>query len=486
MKKIFLFIVTGIFLLACNKQIQQATLLFEQGKTQEEKGHSDTAIIYYKKAIDLLEPAQAPKLQGEIYNRIGDLYLYYSFYPYASKAYQKALEHNFILTDKSQASYSLRGLGKSYAYMDKADSALHYHLQAYQLIPQIEDSSEIINIYNNLAVSYLTIGQYDNAELYNAKSLKLSQDSTNILRCYSIKADIFLAQNQYDSAWIYLKAGTLSDNLYTQASSYLHLSELAKQFGDTTNYMNYFLIINDSIERSAQGASIANEELEYTENERAKEKQTFTLWIICALLGGCLFAYLSKLYFKKKQERKVQEAMFRLQESENKIKELHVHLENINNKWELKEEEKRIERELSCKVQQLKEDLKTILNNIKKTGDLSAKRFMKSKAYFAMQTDLQIESPCLSQTQREEYIRQIFKSFEPYIERLSTSTSMSKEDCLLCCLFLIGFNTKVCACIRSISETSIRSQKSRIREKIEKAFGTNKAFDYLFKNLNQL
>lgn len=483
MKRIILSLSISL-LFSCTEKVQQATLLFEQGKEQEERGAADSAIISYNKAIGLLNGNTDKKLLGKIYNQFGDLYLNNSLYPNAHDVFEKALKHNLTLKDKTQASYSLRGIGKSYAYRNKVDSALCYHSQACRLIPQIKDSNEIVNIYNNLAVTYLFIKQYDKAELYNTESLKLAKDSASIYRCYSIKADLFIANSQYDSAYMYLKKGTFSNNLYTRISCYLQLSKLSKQIVDTTNYLRIFHTLNDSIENNNQVANITHTQLHIINNERIKDKQSFTLWILFILSGGCIIIFLFKTYFKIQHQKKIQKIEKRFQDSETKIQKLSNQLSIIKDQLYSEEKQKELEKELSTKLQQLKKDLEIILNNIRKTGEISAKKFMKSKTYTITNAELNFEDPNLSQKQKEEFISQILKSFNLYIERLSV-TSMSEEDYLLCCMLLIGFNTKACACIRNISETSIRSQKSRIREKIKTAFGISTAFDYLFKDFNK-
>ena len=164
-------------------------------------------------------------------------------------------------------------MGKSYIYRLMPDSALHFHLLANQLIPQIKDTDEIANIHNNLSNAYLELKNYDTALAHITKALFFCKDSNNIYSSYSTKASIFIAMHQYDSALIYLKKGIYSSNIYTQAACYLQLSRLSKMIGDPnyTAYLENFNYLNDSIDRQNQNTSIANADKILSKNIQLKK-----------------------------------------------------------------------------------------------------------------------------------------------------------------------------------------------------------------------
>lgn len=443
MKKVWL-LLSIFFILSCSgNKSQQATLLYEQGKEQEERGAVDSAVVTYNAAINLLKQTDDKPLLGEIYNRIGDLYLNNDLEPNAFQAFQTALKYNSLLIEKSKASYSLRGMGKSYIYRLMPDSALHFHLLANQLIPQIKDTNEIANIHNNLSNAYLELKNYDTALTHIAKALFFCKDSNNIYSSYSTKASIFTAIHQYDSALIYLKKGVYSSNIYTQAACYLQLSRLSKVIGDPdyTTYLEKFHYLNDSIDRQNQSTSIVNAEQNLTQKHNAQEKR---LLIIGILIIGSLGYYLVLHYNKKKINR----ANKQLQESK-------------------------------ITIQEIQSQLQAILANIKETGETCTKEFIKSKEYPVIKDRAKTDS-VLSYEEQEQYCTLLLKHFDPYIRCLANVMSMPKESYYLCCLFLIGFNTKECANFRGISTKGLRTQKGRIFKKIKELFGTEITFEYFF------
>lgn len=442
MKNILLFLSISL-LFSCTGKVQEATLLLDQGKGQEERGALDSAIISYKQAIELLEQTKNSEVQGDVYNQIGDLYLNHSLYSNAYEMFRKSLEYNSVLIDKTQTSYSFRGMGKSYAYRDKIDSALNYYLQAYKLIPQIKDSNEIANIYNNLSNIFLEQKHIARALQYINTALLFYNDSINIYRSYFIKANIFIEDYKYDSALIYLKKSVHSKNIYTKAGCYFQLSELAKRSGDN-NYMIYmekYHALNDSIELLSKGVNIISAEAQYIITQQS---QISMLWIICILLISFCCFYFSFYYYKKKI---------------NKTKK------------QLRENE--------VSIQEVQTQLHIILKNIQETGEICKVKFMKSKEYSELKKKMR-EDMLFRYSEQEKFSAILLNYFAPYINCLSSVVIMTSDNYYLCCLFLIGFDTKQCAKFRNITENGLRTQKGRICQKIKEVFGANMTFESFF------
>lgn len=461
-----------LFFGGCENKHQQAMQLFEQGKLLEKRGIKDSAVFIYTKVVQYTNDKE---LCGKTYNYIGNLFLEYSLYPNACETFQKAFQCNLYLNDKTEASKSLRGIGKSYFYRFKPDSALYYQLKAYKLIELIKDSGEITNIYNNLASNYLYLKQYDKFETYITPSMQMTKDSSTIYSCYLLKGQFFFEKQQPDSAFFYLNKGTHSNDLHTQAGCYFLLDELAKQTGDPNHikYMEQAQMLKDSIEALDKGADIVHIDKHLMLSQTAKEKKQLVIWIICILFFSCLIIFSLAYYHKHKVKAK----LYNIQKAQKQLEELHDQLQQVTNELELLKEQKS-GNELSFQREKLENILKNILMNIRKIGETSASKFMKSESY----KEIKKSVSTMNANQRNQYKEQIYNEFDTYIRQLSTFVNMSKDDYFLCCLFLLAFNTKDCAVFRCLTENSIRTQKSRIREKIENAFGKESAFDFLFSN----
>ncbi len=446
MKEALLFLSIFLLLSCSEDKHRQAMNLYEQGKAQEERGAVDSAVITYNEVINLLEQTSNKSLYGDIYNRLGDVYLNNNLETDALKVFQIALRYNLALSDKTKASYSLRGMGKSYAYRLKPDSALYYHLKASKLIPHIKDSDEIANVYNNLSNDYFELNNYDSALIYVAKAISLNKDSLRIYSNYSVKGNVFMANHQYDSAYIYFKKGVLSPYIYTRATCYFHLSEIAKQTGDS-NYAKYLEIyhsLNDSIDLQNQGIKIVKAEKYYTKDSKSQLNIFSIIWLIGFVITGAVCIYFAFRYYKKK----INKASKLLEENEAYLRKTQVQLASL-------------------------------LANIKEAGELCRKRFMQSKEYSVIENRLRIDT-ILSYDEQAEYCSFLSVHFDSYIKSLQNIMTMSDDDCYLCCLFLSGFKTKHCANFRSITTNGLRTQKGRIFQKIKQIFGVDITFENFF------
>ena len=76
----------------------------------------------------------------------------------------------------------------------------------------------------------------------------------------------------------------------------------------------------------------------------------------------------------------------------------------------------------------------------------------------------------------------IAKTFEPYIEDLSKYVNLTREECLLCCLAQLKLTNQQCAACKNVSENAIRTQKSRIKNKVLQTMKSEELFDAIFNN----
>ncbi len=470
-----------LLLSACHRDIQKAEELFEKGKTLENEGCIDSAVIIYHQAIDLLAYTDKNTLKGEIYNQLGNLFINNSLYQNAFEAFKEGLKYNINLEDRTNASISLRGMGKSYAFRLIPDSAIKYVIQASLLIPHIKDREEISSIHNNLSGLYVDLKNFDKALEHNTLSSILTKDSANIYRNYYIKGEIFNIQENYDSAWTYYTAASHSNNIYTKAGCYLELSKLAKKINPSkyAAYMEIYHDLNDSISRLEQTAEITIAEQYHLKNTINKERTKLSNWIFIFL--GISILLIGYHQYKIRTEKKKNNDMDKiLRDNEIIIQQLHHQLSEIDKALIQSKNHQETAQKQTEIYEKLQNTQGIIISNIKITGEECVRAFMKSKIYRELKNKLKEHNSVLLQADQEKYQTDIIKEFRPYIQYLSTFTKMSQEDYYLCCLGLAGFTTKECAFCRGVTNEAIRSQKIRIKEKFMKSFGTITPFKHIF------
>jgi|GEM_PF-4183848 len=234
-----------------------ASACFEFGNNYIEMGQLDSAIVMYKKTLELREGLYEKNhdLIVDCYNNLGIVYSYYGDYEIAISYMQKALKsreeakgfahtltawsytnlgivHININRFDRALEYALKGLesrklclppnhiefGSSYSVIaniynetGKYEEALKYHFMALDIfIDKLgEKSNQVSSIYNNIADNYNKQHEYKKALSYFHKSLKMLNESSpevitpsHILYEYNI-ADTYLNLGNVDSALVF-------------------------------------------------------------------------------------------------------------------------------------------------------------------------------------------------------------------------------------------------------------------------------------------
>lgn len=121
-----------------------------------------------------------------------------------------------------------------------------------------------------------------------------------------------------------------------------------------------------------------------------------------------------------------------------------------------------------------------ILSNMEKYAANCTKNFVKSAKYRMIKEKLKEHPSILSQKEQLGVANVVNETFQTFIRYLSVFTEMPSEDCLLCCLSLSRFTTKECSFMRGVSSEAIRSQRSRIKNRIKDTFQSTALFDSIF------
>ena len=476
---LLLYIFTG-----CNNDVERSLTLYEQGKYYEEQQQLDSATYFYRESLNLLKNKNESQKIGEIYNRLGNIFLQTDLYEKAYESYNEAERYNSLLTDKTNLSKSIRGMGLSFAYRYMPDSALNYFLKAFELSDFVNDTTEILLINNNLSNIYCELGQYEKALYYNNIVLTLSKDSINLCRSWLTKASIHLEYQQYDSAWYYYELGAHSNNIYTKAACYSALSELSQilQLPDSSKYLKLFSILNDSIDRCSQSVQVQSSDQNYLMAQTINKHKYSFVYVLAIFFLLCAVIVMFLVYYHKRKLRiERQKKDEEVQGYKNTIQELYIEMKTLQQEIDsIKDCEKNLS-ESTQKYERLKEIEDNIIANINNVAINCSTNFMRSHEYKQIKEKLRGTCVELTKKERENIYSTVMKAFEPLTQYLSTFMNMATDDCFLCCLALLGFTSKDCAVLRCVTWNAIRSQKNRIKTKFIEVFHTLELYDSIFK-----
>ncbi len=164
--------------------------------------------------------------------------------------FHKVLEENAAMEFHNDA---MTGLGKTYEYTGKCDSAFYWYLRAYKLVEESTDTLRRARGARNMAQLLRVLGRFDEATDYCQKAVKLIPGISD----YKTEANIY-----NETAYLF----ELSDKLDSAAHFYrqlIHISaENGYKKGESAGYSNLASVLEkqkryiDALELKQQGLEI--------------------------------------------------------------------------------------------------------------------------------------------------------------------------------------------------------------------------------------
>lgn len=469
--------------IGCKSKVSNFSYFYEQGKYYEEKQQFDSAIYFYREALDLLKNLNEPEKTGETYNRLGDIFLETSLYEKAFDSYKEASKYNFHIADKTYYSKSLRGMGNSFAFRSMPDSAINYFLSILKWSASIKNKREILLIHNNLSNAYFETEQYDSALYHSNIAISLSKAAEDFYRESLMRADIFTKYQRYDSAWYYYELGSHSNDIFIKASCYWTLSELSQKLlkADSTKYLRMFSILNDSIDRLDQSVQVETADEKYLTH---KVENDYERKLFFALSGVLLCIFISTVFIhfhKKKSSIHSQRQQEETQRKDGLITQLYNEMSILQHEINARKEQERNLSENDQRYERLEELIENVTKNMVNTAKICSRNFTRSSKYKNIKLKLQRTTPGLTPKERDYVHDTVMTYFDPLIKYLAIFMDMPKEDCFLCCLTLSKFSDKESSQIRCVSWSAIRSQKNRIKSRIIDTLHKPELYEFIFK-----
>ena len=212
--------------------LRKAQTYFYQGRVDENLGKKDAALKKYQKAsISVLQLGDYSFL-ALIYNRWGLLLRKEHDYKDALDIQNKSLEYSIQCKDTLKQIFILKEIGKIYFAMQKQNKALLYFEKGLHLAELINNDNCISDLCNSLGLLFKSFSKYDVGMFYMNRSISLLTDSTYIYPKLLIKGNLFSLQQQYDSARYYLNFGRRKDDMASEASYNLFMSQLEEKLGN--------------------------------------------------------------------------------------------------------------------------------------------------------------------------------------------------------------------------------------------------------------
>ncbi|MBR5726950.1 MAG: hypothetical protein IKX56_09500 [Muribaculaceae bacterium] len=305
-----------------------------KGAVAEELGDLEGAMHHFKEAAAIV-PDEDEFLQGYIKLRIGNIYRNHQVADGSDvMMFKQALTHFKQVPDSFYILTCLSEIGSSYTKTNR-DSVLPYLYQARAMAQQMNEDNLLL--INDIWIAEFKAYGTDSAMINEAKNHALAQiqhpqDKDDMKDLLLIAALTLAKQNKPDSASLYLNRAESLLNLAADSVFYYRCqAEVARSRGDVMRYQFFAekeRHINDSLTTNALQFTLRDVEQKYDNEVLKNEKQRYRNMLTIAVIGGLLAISLLALALMAFR-RKAQERQRRLQESQDRIDQLHAEADEL-------------------------------------------------------------------------------------------------------------------------------------------------------------
>ena len=297
------------------------SFLVNYGLVKNNVGKNNEAVTIYLEGIHIAEGTKNFKNLGNLYVKLGDVYVNMKKYDDANNYYHKAVTSGHKAKNKNVVAYALRGLGTSALESNNFSKAETIFKEALSVFDSLQHHFMINDVKCYLAATYDQLGKFDEAEVLYNEAHQYFKNSGYDGDLYYISVDIgkhFIKKGDYKKAILnctyakdnFLKIGDIA----WAAKAWMCMYNAAKLSGNHIAALEYYegyVKNSDSLvnEKNIQKITELRKDFEFNQEkekialenlqkiEREKMFQKF-MGFGLLLLGGLLFfayrAYLIK------------------------------------------------------------------------------------------------------------------------------------------------------------------------------------------------
>ena len=194
-----------------------AQLTNTKGIYMDVTGESDSARIYFTKALDLSKQHKFQNLEIRCTNNLGMFNWNRGNFQNALNYFFDALKMNDSIGTEKESAIYLNNIGLIYQEMYLANKALEYHRKAYEVRLKYDFKKDQAASLNNIGICLKELERFQEAEDTYKKGLAVAEESDNLRDYYRILdnlGNIYLLQNKHEEAVAtYMKALDIPEEL---------------------------------------------------------------------------------------------------------------------------------------------------------------------------------------------------------------------------------------------------------------------------------
>lgn len=473
--------------LTCSEKIKDAGTLYDAyvriGQIFLQTGNHSTALVYYFKAIDLLDEnkmALPATIRKEKY-----IYLYAEIAQCFSVTdpqkgisyYQKSLKllDDIIKQDKThhhttQEFILNNNLGTLYLEKQLYDSAEIYYNKSMSFARIAKDSVHYATLYNNLAITSFEKGLKEKSLTLFKKAATLNlllKDTIQLANVYLNIGEYYFHQKDWEKSLLYCEK---SQDLLRKKSSpvikYKTMQLKTMVYENTQDYrkaydcMKQADIMKDSLKGSEKIKTALTLEMQYNYDKYKKEselliqkqrQQTFIYLLIAAVLiiGLLLLHFIQRNHYNEAQKKIMEQDLLRL-----KAENLELENERLKKDLEFKEKEVNLHAQYLLKKKDVISDTLQQVEESKKEG----------KVIEEILTEVKKNIEITTMNELEILLQSIHESFYENLYRKHPTLTANERR--LCTFIRLNLSSKDISAITGLQVKSVEMARSRLRSKL--------------------
>lgn len=436
-----------------------ALAAFYCGCVYREQGNTGKAMHAYSEAMAQALKTDDDNLKGLVKNNMGDLLSERFLHRQALEEYRQASV--FYKAFPRQKVMSLSAIGRSYMLLNEFDSANFVFHQGLLLANKSHDKAGQALLMQNLSIGYSQLQQYSQAFSYLRKSYALNVDSMNAPRYWLNFGDLYARMGRKDSArYYYDKAKKKSESLadgYFKLSILHSLSRMAHEEGDykqeaafKDEEISVYTGIMDQHNESSVLDVMQKYNFELMKNSHQKETTRYLIGVVCLLccvilVGAGFFRYALR---KHRMEIETKDKIAMLTKIAAEMEDSH-------------------KQKLAAKEQSLREVLLWKFDVVTKSALLQSGETEKLNASQLIKKFHKIVYDGNGEDVWNNIVSLINLTENNLWARLQLEfPNLSNEEWRICMLAYAGMNIKETSIILGMSERSVQTNRTRLRQKI--------------------
>lgn len=247
----------------------------------------EKAIFHLKEASRFINTRKSANEAGKLYGRLGNFYLFNTYYNEAADSYQKAISFFKTANNLKGIIIATQNLGVIEKRRKNFDKAIAYYNQALKSYESISYSIGVGQCLANIGNLYSEKSQFGKALEYLDDALKLfkkNKQTIDEMLCYAEIADIYNKQKDYSNALTTINKAVVyldsfSENESTKLEVLYQLHTTNKNIGNiglAYKYLLEYQSLSDTINVRSSNHKLETLKIQYEVEQKDRDLKLLT------------------------------------------------------------------------------------------------------------------------------------------------------------------------------------------------------------------